>query len=268
MVLNDTEIQQRINSAQLLSSHDPGKIRNCGYTLRAGKVFQPKTGEEILLNVTANNTRAVVWEIGASETLIVRTKEKVKMSNDLCATYAPLYHLSSLGVMLLNASIVEPGYEGPLSCFLVNFSSERISLEPDAEVAKIMFHRLSAPPGSLKPMTIEDQKYEAGLAVYAKKFHKSFMDITGVEDRAVEKAREAVKKWVVFGGALVAFLLLWATLEPLLSKWLWEKTGIYTTTQRVEDTKLLKDLEAAQLKAEIERLKIEIQNLKKNERRR
>lgn len=262
MILTDTEIKQCTGSDQLLTDFEPKNIHNCAYILRAGKVFQPKTGKEELLNTINGNTRALVWEIGPSETLVVRTKEKVKMPKNLCATYAPLYRLSSQGLMLLNASIVEPGYEGRLSCFLVNFSSKRIPLSQDEAIAKIIFHKLSGSPGDFQPLTIEDKKYEKDLAISAKGFYKSFMDITGIEDRAVKKARNAMRNVVITGGVLVAFLLLWASLEPLISKWLWDKAGIYTSTQRVEDVKLLKDLETAQLKTEIETLKIEIQNLK------
>src|SRR5262249_39093751 len=151
--------------------HAPKNIKNCAYTLRAGKVFQTETGKEELLGSTDGNSRSIVWEIGPSETLIVRTREKVKMPNDLCATYAPLYRLSKQGVMLLNASIVEPGYEGCLSCFLVNFSSERISVAENDPIAKITFLRLSRAPEKLEPESISDQIYEQYLAIAAKKFH-------------------------------------------------------------------------------------------------
>jgi len=262
MVLNDTDIQNRITSAQLLTDYDVGNIQNCGYVLRAGKVFQPTTGAEEVLNTAVGRRKALVWEIGPSECLVVRTEEKVKMPNDICATYAPLFHLSSQGLMLLNASVVEPGYEGRLSCFLVNFSSQRISLAPSQQVAKITFHQLTAAPGNPRPKRLEDDKYEEMLSVSAKKFHKSFMDVTGIETRAVEKARDAVKKWVLVGGVFVAILSSWAAFEPLLTKWFWEKMGIYSTTQRIEDIKLMKDLESARLKAEIESLKTEFEKLK------
>ncbi|HEY0069985.1 MAG TPA: hypothetical protein VGE04_08475, partial [Chloroflexia bacterium] len=54
----------------------------------------------------------------------------------------------------------------------------------------------------------------------------------------------------------------WSSLEPVLSRLIYEKTGIYTATQRIEDVKLLKDLESAQLKAEIQELRTEIDKLK------
>lgn len=272
MILIDTEIEALITAQNLLTDHDIVKIKNCAYNLRVGKVFQPRTGEEELL-APVGATKKVVWEIGPSETLVVKTKESVNMPNNLCATYAPLYRLSKRGIMLLNASIVEPGYEGPLSCFLVNFSSENVTLQPDQEIAKIIFHRLTHPPGTLIPSQFGSPQYEQMLSISAKKFHKSFMDITGIEERASDKAKAGVRNWLIIGGVFIAFLLTWASLEPLISKWLWEKTGVASSTQRMEDAKLLnnfenakkeleKELENVKLKAEIEELKVEIEKLK------
>ncbi|HEY0071746.1 MAG TPA: hypothetical protein VGE04_17420, partial [Chloroflexia bacterium] len=167
MILIDSEIEARITSDQLISDHDPENIRNCGYILRAGKVFHVETGEEDELKTATNQSKKRVWEIGPSEILVMRTREKVKMPNDLCATYAPLFRLSSQGVMLLNASIVEPAYAGYLSCFLVNFSSERISLNPNNPIAKIIFHKLSTVPTHPEIEIISDEDYETNLAKMA-----------------------------------------------------------------------------------------------------
>jgi hypothetical protein len=55
MILTDIEIKQRVDSEGLLSYYDPASIRNCGYTLRIGKVFQPQTGKEEILNTPVGN---------------------------------------------------------------------------------------------------------------------------------------------------------------------------------------------------------------------
>jgi hypothetical protein len=43
MVLNDADIQTRIASG-LLVDHDLANVKNCAYTLRAGRAFLPETG--------------------------------------------------------------------------------------------------------------------------------------------------------------------------------------------------------------------------------
>jgi hypothetical protein len=179
--------------------------------------------------------------------------------------------------MLLNASIVEPGYEGPLSCFLVNFSAHRVALRPDGPIAKVVFHSLTQSPVKPQPQVISPLQYRQELAEHAKLYHRSFLDVAGIEERAAAQAEKKVRGWVIGSGVGLGLLLLWATLEPVVSKWLWEKPGIISTTQRVEDARLLKDLEAAkesvrllldrqkqdEMKVELERLRAEVAALKK-----
>jgi deoxycytidine triphosphate deaminase len=257
MILNDADIRGLTSSANLLTEHDPDNIRNCAYTLRASSVFRPETGEQELLNVSAGSRRQLLWEIGPAETLVVMTRENITMPSDVCGTYAPLFRLAKQGVMLLNASIVEPGYSGPLSCFLANFSAGPVTLRQDAPIAKILFHKISGPPAEPKPEVIERRRYEEDLAEDARRYHRSFMDVSGIEDRAAKKARSELKGLLIIGGAIIAVLLAWASLEPVLSKWIWEKTGFISATQRAEDVRLLKDIqnEQAVLKLQLEQKK-------------
>lgn len=278
MILNDADTSQLVSSAQLLTDHHPDNIRNCAYILRAHSVFRPETGDQEILNVGDGSRRRLVWELGPAETLVVITREEVNMPPNVCGTYAPLFRLAKQGVMLLNASIVEPGYKGPLSCFLANFSAQRVTLRQDTPIAKILFHTMTGPPKHLYPEVIERHEYEQDLAEDAKRYHRSFMDVSSIAEHAAEKARGELKRWVMTGGILIGLLLTWATLEPILSKWMWEKTGFTSSTQRVEDITLLKDIQNEQaalklqleqkkandeISAEIEALKREVQNLKK-----
>lgn len=210
-----------------------------------------------MLNVSAGSRRQLLWEIGPAETLVVMTRENITMPSDVCGTYAPLFRLAKQGVMLLNASIVEPGYSGPLSCFLANFSAGPVTLRQDAPIAKILFHKISGPPAEPKPEVIERRRYEEDLAEDARRYHRSFMDVSGIEDRAAKKARSELKGLLIIGGAIIAVLLAWASLEPVLSKWIWEKTGFISATQRAEDVRLLKDIqnEQAVLKLQLEQKK-------------
>jgi deoxycytidine triphosphate deaminase len=242
--------------------------------LRAGKSFLPETGEEEVLNLPTASRRHHVWQIGPSEVLVVRTRERVRMPRDLCATYAPLYRLSRQGVMLLNASLVEPGYDGPLSCFLVNFSSQTITIAPDDPIAKIAFLRLTQAPATFAPEAFDDAGYESGLSASATRFHRSFMDVAGIADHAADKATKSAKGAVVWGGIVIGVLLFWAQLEPLTSSWLRKVPGWpMNATDRAVDAQIklgiegkLKELEytrkALQLETEVQTLRNELQELK------
>jgi deoxycytidine triphosphate deaminase len=213
--------------------------------LRAGAAFDPGTGKEVILKQMDPHRDQLVWELGPGETLIVMTRERVTIPDNLCALYAPLHRLAQRGIMLLNPAVVEPAYDGPLSCFLVNFSTQRVQIAPDDPISKIVFHALSAAPVSLKPMKFATDKYQVELSRFASRYPRSFLDVGSIEERAVQKARESVKHWVIGGGILVGLLVLFSTLEPLTSKFILERTGIVTSTQRTEDAMMLKALQDA-----------------------
>ena len=44
--------------------------------------------------------------------------------------------------MLINMSMVDPGYEGSLACLFVNFGRQPVDIDPGITVARLVFHRL------------------------------------------------------------------------------------------------------------------------------
>jgi deoxycytidine triphosphate deaminase len=245
MILNDDEITKRVASGDLIKNHAANSIRNCACTLTAGHVFEATSGLKVGLPLTVAGKEQQFWELGPSETLVVMTNEVIKLPDDLCASYAPLYRLSTKGVMLLNPAVVEPLYEGPLSCVLVNFSSQRVRIAKGDPVSKIIFNKLTAPPTKPQSQQILPEKYQLSLSESATKFHRSFLDVSGIEERAAEKARAGLKGWAIGGGVFLAALVAFSTIEPFVSKWVFEKTGVVTSTQRTADATLIKDLESS-----------------------
>lgn len=259
MVLTDLDIKERAEKEGILEFHDPARIKYCGYELTLGKVISPKTGRlhwvedqprHSLGNLfTAKNC----YVIEPSEMLVIVTKESLRMPRDLCATYGQLNRLANHGLIILNTSIVEPGYHGPLSCVLVNFSSQKQALAAGESIAKLNFHKLSGTPGSTFQASFDHAAYERIASKNATSLPGSLLDIAGVERRVAEKVGSAIKKSVAFGGLVVVFLLLWAQLEGFMSHWIYDHTGIMTTAKQVE----------LQLKAMQDRNEAEIRDLKR-----
>ena len=125
--------------------------------------------------------------------------------------------------MLLNPAIVEPCYEGPLSCFLLNFSSKRVQIARGEPISKILFHELDAPLSDPAHMQIDNAMYKVDLSKAATLFHRSFLDVTGIEDRAASKAQRGLKNWLIGTGALLTVLVVFSTIEPLISKFMLER---------------------------------------------
>jgi deoxycytidine triphosphate deaminase len=252
-MLSDTDINARIVSHGLLKNHDLTKLHNSAYSLRVGSVFLPKTGFHELEPQVSGRGKRDYWILGPSECLIIQTKEELCLDNSLSAYYAPLNRLAQKGVMLLNASVVEPGYSGPLSCFLVNFSAQDVEISKDQEIAKITFHRLDSPVTSFQPSTIDSVKYGVELSKSARGFHETFLDMSGVESRAKVAATESARSQIFWSGIMIGLLLLFSQLEPFLSKYVSEK--VISQNEKEENLKV----ELSNARHELEQIRIEIQ---------
>lgn len=246
MVLNDQGIAAVSN---LIVPLDTNGIRNCAYSLRAGTAFESKTGEEMVLGVGSRRGQHA-WVIKPAETMIVMTLERVNIPFDLCAAYTPLHHKAQEGLMLLNAAIVEPGYSGPLSCFLLNVSSQDVVIEPGSQVAKIVFHQLEAQPGTPTAMHLTSKQYVESLSKQARKFPRSFLDVGNIAEEASEQAIKGVKRRIVLAGVFIAVLIAFAQIEPIVSRFfsatlrssLQRETSIEHELQILERDKTIGDL--------------------------
>jgi deoxycytidine triphosphate deaminase len=253
MILSDAEIKKRVEADKLLEFHDPNKIKYCGCELSLGKVVTPRTGDVLSLERTGRKRLGKIskqpkcFVIEPSETIILLTKERLNMPANLCATYGQLNRLANMGLMILNTSIVEPGYSGPLSCVLVNFSSQRHSLAPGDSIAKVNFHSVQGAPEKLFSQSFGFEEYERLASKNAINLPKSLLDISGVEDRVTKTVQSGVRRSIVLGGVVILVLLLWSQMEGFLSDWIYKRTGIMDTKQVVE-TKMDELLKQQQVK--------------------
>jgi hypothetical protein len=192
------------------------------------------------------------------------TKETVKLPADLLASYGPLNHLAKQGLLLVNASIIESSYSGPLSCYFVNFSSKRILIGSDDPIAKICFHSIN-PPQSPKPDNIDEETYAKGLSRDACLYPKSFLNISGLKEEIKETVTKEVSSSIRWGGFFIAFLLLFNTLEPVITKWIWQSGGVVSKTNM--DIQVMKDqLDSQKQQLDFERTRLELMEKSRQER--
>jgi deoxycytidine triphosphate deaminase len=240
MILSDGEIKRRVVTEKLLEFHDPERIKYCGCELTLGKVVAPSTGEVLSMMSKSRNwlcdilTTQRCFVIKPSETIILVTREKLNMPKDLCATYGQLNRLANMGLMILNTSIVEPGYSGPLSCVLVNFSSQKHALSPGDSIAKLNFHTVEGTPDKMYPEAFSHDAYEQLVSKNSINLPKSLLDISGVEERVTDKVGAVVKKSLAVGSVIILVLLLWSQMEGFLSEWIYKRTGFMDTRVQME----------------------------------
>lgn len=278
MVLNDRQIEvfsQKIGlTPPLIEPFNKKLLTNCTYSLTIGEIIKPETGE-VKCN-TLETSKYIVPQgphiLKPNECVLVVTAETVQMPQKLMASYTPLNRNARIGLMLINPSVIEPGYSGPLSCVLFNLSADDIPLSIGKEIAKIVFFQLSEAPEDPKPFKQEKEAYTTALSEVAIKYHQSFMNIDGLVDKAQKAAVEGVKQNVYRAGWFIAILLTFATLEPFIAKWTWGTSGAMSPVQIVEAVKTQSNLEKAQMrneydakefqnKKEIDALRSKIENL-------
>lgn len=260
MIIGKSSIQNKIANNNLISNSESNHIKNCSYKVRIGKLIRPETGEVINLQSVDS------FCLEPSEIILFESIEEVKLPYNITASYSALYSVASEGILLINSSMIEPGYSGLLSGVLLNFSSNKFVITKNFEIAKLNFYQTDEENQEVCSLqTINNEDYQSDLIKKAiKKYHKTFLNISGLENRVISKTLKSVKRSIVGGGILIGFLILFASLEPLFSRWMWELTGLPTKFEQVEIEKNLLEIKNWQEKnSELKKMQNQIDSLKK-----
>jgi deoxycytidine triphosphate deaminase len=205
-VLSDGEIRRLIAEAQMIEGADDERVISCSYEFRPGAIVSTGSDqpEGSLRNWTSPTTPEDIYAISPGELVWIRTRETVSMPPDICAFWWQTNRLSRQGLMLVNMSMVEPGYEGPLACLFANFGKQPVIIEPDTVVAKLVFNRLSSPaekPLNLSQTTI---RYDRGLLRDAMNAPVTFLDVGSINTSLTARRDDAIAE---MGKALSGFKL-------------------------------------------------------------
>ncbi len=225
MILSNIDIQNYVTNHQMISSFELMSLKNSSYKIRIGRVIEPDTG-----NIIKKSNNGYILK--PSEIVIIQSLETFKIPNNIAVSYTGLFSTSSKGLLLINASMIEPAYEGKLSCFIVNFSAEKKIITEGDAIARLTFHQLSQIPNPVHPELINDVDYLKMLRKDSFSYNKSFLDVDGIEKRVFSNTSNKIRNQLTIGGFLIGFLLLFATLEPIFSNWIWNKTGLVTNTEK------------------------------------
>lgn len=116
------------------------------------------------------------------------------------------------GILALNVGVVDPGWNGPLSAALVNFSSKEFTIEKGAGFLRMLFHehkQSSSTPITVTPATYKDQTLSR-----SRLFSDSFLSM----DQLVSEVSGQIygaPRWInrlTFVGLLLAALSIFAPL--------------------------------------------------------
>ena len=178
VVLSDATLRERLES--LVSNEArPELARACAYLLRPERVFSgPEAGESTYRPVHLRGDQG--YSVRPGEIVWVRTRETIRVPVDHCAIWSQTHRYASRGLMLINASFVEPGYEGPLTGALVNFGQVPRTILHDEPFARVVFATLDQPasaPFTERP-SIAD--YDARLTRQMEDAPRSFLNFDAI----------------------------------------------------------------------------------------
>lgn len=193
-VLSDGEIRDLIASHQMIAGAADANIFACSYQFRPGVIVSTgsDSAHELVCDWTGSTGAADLYRIEPGELVWVRTVERVAMPDDICAFWWQTNRLSRQGLMLVNMSMVEPGYHGPLACLFVNFGRQPVILQPHTVIAKLVFNRLGAAaetPLAMDPTTLE---YDRQLILDAMNAPVTFLDVGTFETSLNAKRDTAI----------------------------------------------------------------------------
>lgn len=195
-VLSDTSIKTYLAKQELVVEGDDARAEHCAYEFTAAKLY--------FGGAEGTTNHAIVFERGSNQSAIIdpgvlvwiRSRETVKMPADKVGLWIQTNTLSRKGLLLLNMSLVEPGYEGFLTAAFVNFGRTRVAINSETKIAKLMFLELDQAAGSLVP-SMDQHTYDANTESIALLAPRTFLR---VEDflpdlgRAEREAAEQISK--------------------------------------------------------------------------
>ena len=256
-MLGNTRIRDLVRRSNLIENFNEDCLRNSSYRLRVGKLIKPggknvldfvehvesqgwfgRLCKKIVDSIPSEKSEkgfVIVndrYELKPNELVIFQTREKIRMPLNVSASYAALDSVAKQGVLLINASMVEPGYEGFLSGVLLNFSSKTFFITPNMEIVKISFSEVTGEVQDKLHERIDD--YTEQLQIKAQNYTQTFLDIDRIEKDVISKTARRVRRNFVFGGLVLLFLLAFCTIEPVLYKYVWHDSWVPLNSTQIE----------------------------------
>lgn len=160
-ILSDEEIRSQINDEKLVENGDIGRAVECSYSFVSGVAFVPgSSSPAIEFPGVGNNAEAIVKP---GEMIWIRTRERVVIPDSLVGFWWQTNTLSRQGLMLVNMSMVEPGYEGDLACLFVNFGDSNVVIGANTTIAKMVFMELKGKVLQPYGKTTTREQYDKAL---------------------------------------------------------------------------------------------------------
>ena len=191
-ILSDRTIKERIAKNELIPGGDPDSATHCSYEFAAAQML--RGGRPRALPISKRGT-----VIEPAQLVWIRAREEISVPANMVGLWIQTQTLAREGLLLLNISLIEPGYKGPLSAVLVNFGKKPVPIYPHTKIAKVIFLPLDGDADKEVKGCDDSKEYNDDLARLAANAPKTFLQLQSflpnIEERAEAKL-EAMNKQI------------------------------------------------------------------------
>jgi|SRR5579862_6801988 len=130
--LDDSDPPQRV---QVGAEVEPASL-----DLTIGEIFIPDT-QTTDWGGSGNGKHE--HDLAQGHTAVIRTRERLRMRRDLAAIAFPPARASLRGLLMTNPGHIDPGYDGPLHCTVINMGHAIYPLRRGDKIMRVLFFELS-----------------------------------------------------------------------------------------------------------------------------
>jgi dUTPase len=191
----------------------------------------------------------------------VVSAERVKLPRSVTGLAYVKTSLCNEGILALNMGIIDPGYDGPISTFLLNFSGTSRLLTEGETFLRLQFAVLDE-PATTAGRPVDSLAYLNERRRQATRFGRTFMNVSEIVEKSIN---EFVSKWtndvlriagsVALVLTVLTFLLNYGSLY-LVKTWLQPADAARAEVLRAEADRLVKANE--ELRARVEALEKQV----------
>jgi deoxycytidine triphosphate deaminase len=202
-------------NGQLVPHGSQANAHQAAYHFTAGKIFSGGDDCAVVDWTSPQSTSAREYLIRPGAMVWVRMLDEVKLPDDICAVWWQTNSMSRKGIMLINMSIVDPGYSGYLTCLLVNFGKQVVVIDPTTIVAKLAFFQTDVAVAQPLP-ALPSGNYDADVLQTAANGPKSFLQLDNLSTELGAKKKEILEDIARDAPKKLMGAYVWATLGLVL----------------------------------------------------
>lgn len=195
MILVDKDIRER--GIEIIDGYDPTNVGAISYDLTLDYVIDHTNDKEVT--------------IMPGSTLIIRTKEKLKMPYDLLGRIGEKNSIMRMG-LFVRGPHYHPGHETHCFLFVTNISPNEIVLKNDMKIAQIIFEKLSENPEvtydlNTKASFNNEVEYK-GFGKYEQEYNEYINKMTNLSEDLATKESQIYSNILTFMGIFVSVFSL------------------------------------------------------------